>query len=265
MENFWNIIQIIAASAITLALLVGLIILILSIFDATFYNKKRVKLEKEAAYKRKNVNPKENNVGDCAIRAISTLLNTSWDNIFDVLIKKAKSDKLMPSTTSLLDDYLVNDLGYEKIELRHPIKMSKFIKSKTQGSYLVYCHAKSRKLKSYTGHAAFVKDGVLFDSWDSRNFYVDAYFMRLHDDAPVVTFKDPSSTSMSLRIDELLEVTTDYVNISYDDLDMEVIYSSFDDTKHSEVDDDDIYKQINIQLEAKGYKYDGDSCIWNKE
>lgn len=177
MNLFTTIVLITAAIIIIIFGIIVLGYLLLEFIN----NKKSKKNKKEEYDKVKYVhwheNPAGNNVGDCAIRAIATLTNNSWDNVFNELVKIAKKEKMMPNTNDILKKYLTPK-GYIEIEEKKTVNIKKYFEDK-KGTYLVYCYPK--KHRSYSSHAVFIKDGVIFDTYDSRNYIVSSYFMKLYD------------------------------------------------------------------------------------
>ena len=64
-------------------------------------------------YKYINENKLGRNVGDCVVRAISTLLNQSWDETYIGIVIQGFISADMPSSDSVWGDYLIYK-GYEK-------------------------------------------------------------------------------------------------------------------------------------------------------
>lgn len=107
-------------------------------------------------------NPLGKNTGDCTVRAICAATGLSWDQAFDELCDKAKEICEMPSSNNAWGQYL-QDLGYEY----HPIPntcpfcytIGDFCKDHPKGTYILG-----------TGtHVVCVKDGDIWDSWNSSS------------------------------------------------------------------------------------------------
>lgn len=60
-----------------------------------------------------NANPNKTDVGDCTIRAISTVLNKSWDEVYIGLSVLGFEHKDMPSSNNIWHKYLEEN-GYNR-------------------------------------------------------------------------------------------------------------------------------------------------------
>lgn len=118
-----------------------------------------------------NNNPCGRRVGDCAVRAVSVALDISWEEAFSLLADAAYKMCDMPSSDSVSGAVLrqhgfyryaiPNDYpdGYtaEDFAIDHP-----------HGTYVL----------GFGGHVAGVRDGFIYDAWNSSNEipqYVWAY------------------------------------------------------------------------------------------
>ena len=107
-----------------------------------------------------NPNPKRKSVGDCVIRAITRVLEESWDEVFVSLMIKAFKMKDMPSSNSVWGSFLKNK-GFS----RHTIpdtcpdcySIKEFCIDHPEGIYVI----------ATGSHAVACVDGDYFDSWDS--------------------------------------------------------------------------------------------------
>ena len=107
-----------------------------------------------------NANPMEKSVGDCTVRAISTVLNKSWDEVFIGLAVFDYLNKDMPSGNKVWHEYLEAN-GYTKYS----------IPDDYPNCYTVLDFSKDYPVGSFilgTGeHVIAVIDGNYYDTWDS--------------------------------------------------------------------------------------------------
>jgi hypothetical protein len=116
----------------------------------------------------------KNGKGDCTVRAISKALNMSWDTAYIELVMQGYLLKDMPSSNEVMNSYL-RSKGFSK----HAIpdicpdcySFEDFANDHPQGTYVIG-----------TGtHVACIKDGTIFDSWNSSDC-VGIYFYRKEND-----------------------------------------------------------------------------------
>lgn len=117
----------------------------------------------KAMYEHYNPNPvRTDGVGDCAVRAVAKALDVTWE----------KAYAMLSANGFLMGDLPSSDVVWGSVLRQHGFTrqiipnicpdcytVEDFIEAHPQGIYA---------LKS-EGHVAVVKDGVLYDSWDSRN------------------------------------------------------------------------------------------------
>lgn len=115
-----------------------------------------------------NPNPVAARVGDCAVRAISKVLNISWEDAYAKLAVNAFRMGDMPSSNNVIASVL---------------RMSGFYRENLPNfcpdCYTVEDFANNNPIGTYvlgTGtHVVAVVDGDWYDSWDSRD-EVPQYF-----------------------------------------------------------------------------------------
>lgn len=116
-----------------------------------------------------NPNPvRSDGVGDCAVRAVAKALDLSWEDAFAKLALNAYLMGDMPSSDSVWGALLRQNGFYREVipnTCPDCYTVEEFSEDHPDGTYVV---------KS-SGHVATVKDGVLYDSWDSSNA-VPMYF-----------------------------------------------------------------------------------------
>lgn len=110
-------------------------------------------------YKYSNVNPNGNKVGDCVIRAISTVMDKPWQEVYIELCVQGYLMSDLPSSNAVWGAYLKNK-GFEREFIRNDCPecytIADFVEEYPNGKYIVG-----------TGtHATAVIDGQILDVWD---------------------------------------------------------------------------------------------------
>lgn len=107
-----------------------------------------------------NPNPENNLVGDCVIRALSILLDDSWDNVYKDICDQGAIMHDMPSSNSVWSAYL-RSFGYTRRTIPNSCPdcytIRQFAKDHPYGEYLL----------ATGSHVVAVIDGDYFDTWDS--------------------------------------------------------------------------------------------------
>lgn len=117
-------------------------------------------MKNESFYRQFNANPFKKRVGDCVIRAISTLLDQTWEKTYAEIAIEGFCLSDMPSANRVWGSYLKKK-GYRR----------KLIPDDYPDFYTVedFCrdHPHGRYLLAIDGHVVAVKNGRYFDSFDS--------------------------------------------------------------------------------------------------
>jgi hypothetical protein len=107
-----------------------------------------------------NPNPQGRNVGDCVIRAISKLLDQSWNEVYAQISVYGLMRSDIPSANHVWGAFLKSK-GFKRklIPEDYPdyYTVEDFCRDHPHGSYLL----------AIDGHVVTVKDGCHYDSWDS--------------------------------------------------------------------------------------------------
>lgn len=118
-----------------------------------------------------NKNPSGRSVGDCAVRAVSVALDVDWDTAYSMIAAKGYQLKDMPSSNSVWGAIL-RDNGFSRYAIPNTCPacytVGDFADENPQGVYVV----------ATSGHVVTIKDGIVLDSWDSRNEIPQFYWTK---------------------------------------------------------------------------------------
>ena len=119
-----------------------------------------------------NPNPSRKSVGDCVIRALTKVLDISWEQAFIELAIQAFLMSDMPSSNSVWGA-LLKSKGFSKHVIPDSCPDCYTIKDFATDHSGIYV--------ACTGtHVVAVIDGVYFDSWDSGNEVPIFYWRKSH-------------------------------------------------------------------------------------
>ena len=107
-----------------------------------------------------NPNPKNKNVGDCVVRAISIAEDMDWDQVYLDLCIQGYTMADMPSSNDVWNSYLASKgWGYHRLQDSCPFcyTIDDFAREHNNGTYIV----------ATGSHVVCVKDGSYLDTWDS--------------------------------------------------------------------------------------------------
>lgn len=107
-----------------------------------------------------NPNPLARKVGDCAVRAVSAALDTSWEDAYEMIVENGFAMGDMPSSDAVWGSVLRQN-GFAKRTIPNYCPdcytVEEFCKDNPRGTFVL----------GFGGHVATVIDGDLYDSWDS--------------------------------------------------------------------------------------------------
>jgi hypothetical protein len=109
-----------------------------------------------------NNNPVQRRVGDCAVRAVSVALDVDWETAYDLLADAGYNMADMPSADSVWGAVLREHGFYRAaIPMTCPdcYTAADFARDHPRGVYVL----------GFGGHVATIRDGHLYDAWDSSN------------------------------------------------------------------------------------------------
>ena len=121
----------------------------------------------EDLYQKYNPNPTGRNVGDCTVRAISKAMNQDWDKTYWGLCIEGSILKDMPSANAVWGACLKR-YGFHRALAPDDMTVGEFAEMNHQGTYIL----------ALSGHVVCVKDGILYDTWDSENEVVLYYWRK---------------------------------------------------------------------------------------
>jgi len=107
-----------------------------------------------------NPNPTGRRVGDCAVRAVAKALNIDWETAYDLISDAGYNMGDMPNSDSVWGAVLRQNGFYRAaIPNRCPecYTAEEFCRDHPHGVYVL----------GFGGHVATVKNGILYDAWDS--------------------------------------------------------------------------------------------------
>ena len=107
-----------------------------------------------------NPNPVGRRVGDCAVRAVAKALGTDWETAYAMIAFNGFSMGDMPSSDSVWGAVL-REHGFYRSAIPDTCPdcytAEDFCRDNPHGTFVL----------GFGGHTATVKDGVLYDTWDS--------------------------------------------------------------------------------------------------
>lgn len=118
-----------------------------------------------------NPNPLKLSVGDCVIRAISLILNKSWEQTYIELTDLGFTMYDMPSSNRVWSE-LLKDYGFIRKIIPNTCPDCCTVKD------FCYDNPFGEFILGTGEHVVAVRDGNYFDSWDSGNEIPIYYFER---------------------------------------------------------------------------------------
>lgn len=125
-----------------------------------------------------NPNPVGRRVGDCSVRAVAKALDTDWETAYAKIVKNGFLMADMPSSDSVWGAVLrANGFTRKALPDTCPFcyTAEMFCEDHPEGTFVL----------GFGGHVATVKDGVLYDSWDSSNEIPTYYYEKEKKDGDV--------------------------------------------------------------------------------
>lgn len=122
-------------------------------------------------WKQYNPNPLSRRVGDCAVRAVSKALGQDWETTYAMITANGYAMGDMPSSDAVWGATLRQNGFYrDAIPNTCPdcYTAEDFSRDHPVGTFVL----------AFGGHTATVKDGDLYDSWDSSQLIPQYYYYR---------------------------------------------------------------------------------------
>lgn len=114
-----------------------------------------------AVWKHFNNNPVNRSVGDCSVRAVSVALDTDWETAYALISLNGYLMADMPSSNSVWGAVL-RQHGFSRYAIPNECEdcytINDFADENPHGVYVV----------GTGNHVVTIRDGVIYDSWDSR-------------------------------------------------------------------------------------------------
>ena len=118
-----------------------------------------------------NNNPVSRNVGDCAVRAVSVALGIDWETAFALISANAYQMGDMPSSNAVWGSVL-RQHGFKRYAIPNTCPdcytAKQFAEDHPNGIYVL----------GFGNHVATIKNGVIYDSWDSSKEIPQYYWWR---------------------------------------------------------------------------------------
>lgn len=115
-----------------------------------------------ATWKMFSNNPTGRNTGDCSVRAVSLALNVDWETAYALIALNGYLMGDMPSSNSVFGAVL-RQHGFSRYAIPNTCPdcytINDFADENPHGVYVV----------GTGNHVVTIKDGVVWDSWDSRS------------------------------------------------------------------------------------------------
>lgn len=107
-----------------------------------------------------NPNPSGRNVGDCAVRAVAAALDTDWETAYDLIADAGYRMNDLPASDSVWGSVLRMN-GFYRMAIPNSCPdcytAEDFARENPEGTFVL----------GFGGHTAAVKNGMVWDSFDS--------------------------------------------------------------------------------------------------
>ena len=107
-----------------------------------------------------NPNPAGRRVGDCAVRAVSVALGIDWEAAYALIAEAGYQMGDMPSSDSVFGAVLRRNGFYRAI-------IPNYCPDCYSAEDFAYDNPVGTFVLGFGGHVATIRDGALYDSWDS--------------------------------------------------------------------------------------------------
>ena len=111
-------------------------------------------------WRRYNANPDGVRGIDCTVRAICTVLDKSWEEVYVALCVQGFLMHDMPSSNGVWSAYLYGQ-GWRRVPFSEECPACLTVRDFCRG------HPRGRYVMAISGHVVAVIDGEYYDTWDS--------------------------------------------------------------------------------------------------
>lgn len=122
-------------------------------------------------WQKHNENPAGRNVGDCSVRAVALALRVDWETAYEMICRAGLAMADMPSSNAVWGAVLRQNGFYRYA-----------VSNTCPDCYTVRDFADDHPVGTYvvgTGnHVVTIINGIVYDSWDSRNEIPQYYWTR---------------------------------------------------------------------------------------
>jgi hypothetical protein len=118
-----------------------------------------------------NPNPKNQRVGDCAVRAVSKAIGRDWDETYIALCTEGLVEKDMPSSNYVWGNYL-RKFGFDGREIPSDCPECVTVEEFTER------HPRGRYVLATQNHVLTAIDGNFYDTWPSGNETVIYFYKK---------------------------------------------------------------------------------------
>lgn len=120
-------------------------------------------------FKYYNANPRNRQVNDCTVRAISLATGRTWDQAYEELSKFAQAQAIMPDEVDYINEYLGRRYRRACGCQGEKITVGDFVRLYPYGIFLI----------TMSGHITCAINGTIYDTFDPSDRYVwDAYIVK---------------------------------------------------------------------------------------
>ena len=123
---------------------------------------------KERRWVEYNPNPLKKNVGDCTLRAYCKFTGKTWEEMYDISSKFAKTECGIMDESPVVNKFIQEELNCKLVwpKKENKITVNEFAKTHNKGKYIV----------GVRGHVVAVINGYYYDSWDSGDKKINRIF-----------------------------------------------------------------------------------------
>ena len=208
-----------------------------------------------AALERYNANTRNSNVSDCVKRSLSVAFSTDYDEVSRELNKiKRNTGASAYNDLRVVDQFLRrrNITTWTVINAGERPTVDVFADEHSVGTFLLLSgHPKEAQFAGTTNHMICIVDGVIYDSWDSRNEIVVRY----------VKVDSSASTYNIDTLDDWIDEIYRYVEAYVSKLDAQCkpyldVFSEFDSNERTDKYTYQMYLGIKVLRGTEGPQRD---------